>query len=66
MREQQVDTRSAFPCKKGAWPARTLLVGLAVLCRLHGLAAAMGTAAADAMVWAAILHTGNHYGWHLM
>ena len=55
MRGQHRDARSPLPCKKGEWPVRMAPVGLALLCRLQGLAAARGAAAMDAIVWDAIV-----------
>ena len=50
MRGQHRDARSPLPCKKGEWPVRLHPVGLALLCRLQGLAAATGAAAMEAIV----------------
>lgn len=50
MRGQHRDALSPLPCKKGEWPVRLHPVGLALLCRLQGLAAATGAAAMEAIV----------------
>ena len=55
MRGQHRDARSPLPCKKGVGPVRMDPVGLALLCRLQGLAAATGAAAMEASVWDAIM-----------
>ena len=55
MRGQHRDARSPLPCKKGDWPVSMAPVGLALLCRLQGLAAATGAAAMAAIVWDAIV-----------